>query len=226
MQDEIKSLSQSILALQSVVMSSGHFKGKDPMHLKKKGKADGELEGSNSETAIYQNLVRQANQDSIMADEEDKEIYFNLKRNRQSSSSEGGRVDNIDTSDEMINIDCEQFIANCADEARKRKEGNMDEQVRDDRDDPFDHGQRMMKEAELAKAQVMAPPGRPLCRIPGFNNTSPEQKSNDAQNTVSSTRFDNEYMVVGGHIDSALQEKIINFKYIDFCQTDTQRQSQ
>ena len=41
----------------------------------------------------------------------------------------------------MINIDCEQFIADCVDEARKRKEGIVEEQVRDDQDDPFDCGE-------------------------------------------------------------------------------------
>ena len=33
---------------------------------------------------------------------------------------------------------------------------------------------------------------------------------------VESTKYDEEYMVVGRHIDSVLEQKIINFEYVDF----------
>ena len=50
--------------------------------------------------------------------EVDGEITFNLKKNQGSTSSEDQLVD---TSDDLMNVDCDQFIADCATQAERRR---------------------------------------------------------------------------------------------------------
>ena len=60
----------------------------------------------------------------------------------------------------------------------------------------------MVCEAEMAKAAMFNVPGK--------------QPMNVTANFVSSI-VDEEYLVIGSHVDSALQQGIIDFEYIDFA---------
>ena len=42
-------------------------------------------------------------------------------------------------------------------------------------------------------------------------------KPNQGKHNLPHAAMDEEYLVIGGHIDSGLQQKIINFEYIDFA---------
>ena len=69
----------------------------------------------------------------------------------------------------------------------------------------------MVKEAESARAQMIATPGK-QARSPNFRRDSVQ-----GAQVHRSTELDEEYLVVGGHVDEALRVKIVNFEYIDFA---------
>ena len=102
----------------------------------------------------------------------DSEVTFNLKKKRGSSSSE----DRVNTSDELVNIDCDQFIADCAEEASRshgRDDGHHLEEMarpRNDGDRPedaaFQRSKQMTKEAESVEARLISKTGQ----YAGFTN--------------------------------------------------------
>ena len=65
---------------------------------------------------------------------------------------------------------------------------------------------RMIWEAEEAKAKLFTPQGR--CRL-----LRQQLRHNEYKFTV---KIDEDYSVIGGHVDSALQQKIARGEYIDF----------
>ena len=69
------------------------------------------------------------------------------------------------------------------------------------------HSTEVTKDAEGVRSRMVSAPGRSSLEV---------GKNQIASNAVSTTSVDDNYMVVGGHIDSVLEEKIINFEYVDF----------
>ena len=120
MQEQLVSLSQSMKTLKSVVLKRGMFADKERRAGKKgnKGRVSS-LPFSNSETTIYNTLLEPSTQAmeidvsemETVEERVDNEVSFKVKKNRISSSSE--EPDQIDTSNKLMNIDCEQFIAEC-----------------------------------------------------------------------------------------------------------------
>ena len=104
-------------------------------------------------------------------------------------------------SDEMLDVDVDRFIADCAWEVKEGNIGNaeMDENKRDN----------MIKEAEAAKARMLATPGK-----------NPFEPQHDFHKFVNcqATVVDQNYIMVGSNIDEQLRHKIINHEYIDFTQ--------
>ena len=67
----------------------------------------------------------------------------------------------------------------------------------------MDTAAERIKEAEASKLQMIGSKGN---NIPSLNNNFP----------VHSALYDDEYQIIGGNVDSALQSKIINHEYVDF----------
>ena len=226
---EIEMLSKSVQSMQNAMMTSGLFgSGSQPPSAGRRPREP--VTGGNkinsevvkalpftcSNTTIYQNLLpeRQSEADAeTVADEVedrqvDSEITFKIKKIRGSTSSED-HAGPIDTSDEMLNIDCDKFISECAEEvarARIREPSNEVGDAPGRAPNPFDRGGEMIKEAEIAKKKPVLTTGKGN-DIPGVSGLLP----------ACSVNFDEEYMVIGSHVDNALQEKIINFEYVDFA---------
>ena len=101
----------------------------------------------------------------------------------------------------MLDVDVDRFIADCAREVKEGNIGNaeMDENKRDN----------MIKEAEAAKARMLATPDKNL-----FEPQHDFHKFVNCQTTV----VDQNYIMMGSNIDEQLCRKIINHEYIDFTQ--------
>ena len=100
-----------------------------------------------------------------------------------------------------MEVDCEKFIAECRAEAVRQKEPEAQ-----NREYPSDH---MIREAESAKACMYKLPGNAYNAVLEKDPVLPESASSQA--------MDEAYMVIGGHIDCNLQQKIIDFEYVDFA---------
>ena len=141
-----------------------------------------------SETTIYDNVVGKEKTDTVPS--EDDEVTFNFNKQKLDTSSD----EQGDTSDEIINV-TDQFIADCAAEAERRRSGEVLDIPQDheiDRNHDISHAEEQIREAEAAKLRIAATPG----------------------NVISS--MDDHYLVVGGHVDAVMRDKIINHEYVDF----------
>ena len=166
-----------------------------------KGKNHSNDSDSNSDTTVYKNAVanatKQTDKVNRVAVDVDSEITFNIAKQtvhgepkHDSTSSE----DRIDMSDEMLEPDInDQFIAECQVQAMKMQQ----EQQRQLQD----QGERVIRNAEASKARLFATQGN-LINVPNLTQT---------------VSVDDNYMVIGGHVDSLVQHKIINHEYIDFA---------
>ena len=232
MEDQLSSINQTVMTLQSVVMNSGLFETEKGKLGKPGDKERGEvnkLPFSNSETTIYNNLLEQrGNQrvseteadvdnhpelgDDIVMQEVDQDITFKIRENRGSSSSD----DPINTSDEISpNIDYDKFIAECERDARHCKtEPQEPEQVRES--NPYKRGGEMMKEASVSRPELRTNAGKRLQFLGNDKNEFMIAEHAESVGKIHSHNFDQEYMVIGGHLDSNLQERLINFEYVDF----------
>ena len=171
-------------------------KGKDITN-GKKNSTHNEYPNSGLITTVYHNAVRKVSENETV-DVGDPEVTFNFKK-QDSSSSE----DKIDTSNELIEMDVhDQFISDCQAAARKTKDDRMGgvdrSQIKDSKQ--IFHG------AEASKARLFATPGN-------YN----AMNWNNQGDVIQSVTFDDNYLVIGAHIDASLQHKIINHEYIDFA---------
>ena len=173
---------------------------------------------SNSSTTVYHNLLNPVGE-IIQSDdrnpepmevehEVDSEITFKIKKNRDSSSSE----DRVNMSDEFVNMDCDQFIADCQAEA---SHGHLARERSPHRDkNPYERGERMIKEAEVNKKRMLALPGNESM---GKNQSGALAGVATGLEILCAVKYDQEYMVVGAHLDNSLEEKVIKFEYINFA---------
>ena len=192
LKEQVQTLQAMVQSLQEVIVKSGMLENKAAGV--RGGKQNVNL--TPSETTIYHDLINQASATQNI----DPEVSFNFNRqNRQSSSS-----DKIDTSDDLINVDCDQFITDCQEMARNKRDDAVEV-------NPYEVGENKTKEADQGKIPLTDTPGRG--RVHDFLgiNREPQQV-----NHVFLANIDDEYMSIGRHIDAALQEKIVNFEYIDF----------
>ena len=177
---------------------------------------------SNSDTTIYRNALDRVDQlnpnmgepDSNMEIDQfledvpdqlivDNEVSFKGKpKQRGSTSSE----DRVNTSDEIMEVDCDHFIADCQASASQQRNRQNVRGMEDRRPGELSQGDKMIHDVELAKAAPLRNTGRNLNEEPMANLVG-----------MHSTVVDEEYLVIGGHVDSALQQRIINFEYIDFA---------
>ena len=76
---------------------------------------------------------------------------------------------------------------------------------------PYNRGYDMTKEADSVRTHLKSTSGKELT-----NNLNSPGLLGVSTNPVNVVSYDIEYMAIGGHIDNSLQEKIINFEYVDF----------
>ena len=89
----------------------------------------------------------------------------------------------------------DQFIADCVAEAERCRSKDRQELSRPE---------EMLKNAESSKAQMLASPGKQ------FESVSDTVR-------MQSIAIDENYLVVGTHMDSSIKQKIINHEYVDFA---------
>ena len=219
MTDKIDNLTNAVAAMQDMMLKKGFLDQQQEKSTSKMvqskvvkindeknypkgvGKNDNNFD-INSETAVYDNAVEKANSRDRQVSPVDSEVTFNIDvdrketdKDRVSTSSE----DHINTSDELLEPDVnEQFIVECQAEARRIQKEQ--EQI------PEDRGEQIIHNAETSKASLFATPGENIVMNKIFANSS----------TYSSI-VDENYLVIGGHVDPLLQQKIINHEYIDFA---------
>ena len=168
------------------------------------------MDGLESEATIYKNAVEFVENDDEM---KDPEISFNYK-NRDSTSLE----EKVNTSNEFMEVDVnERFIAECAREAANSKSRLLrDEEGRNEgtsshdqtRERQISRSDQFIREVEASKAQMIKTPGE-LTNHSVFNAKELEVMQHSAV-------VDENYMVVGAHLDRNLQSKTINSEYVDF----------
>ena len=190
---------------------------------------------TSSETTIYEKAVKQVSEefDEIRVD---PEIHFRQKKSKKdriSSSSD----EPVDTSDEFMDVDVpfkeDDFIAECAVANEHRGHGGFPWQSRSRNHEQngrrsrsgrsptsrwLDKGEEMVWQAEAARAKIFAVPGKELNlhqdgMIGRFINES-NLKMQQQQNSVI---CDENYMMMGTHLDSQTQSKIVNHEYVDFA---------
>ena len=130
-EDQLHDMSNTLMAMQELLMKKGISMENEPerkvVSKTPKGNKDQNTE-SGSVTTIYQNVLDKIDSSEGINNLDDPEISFNphgrqgnqnskMVKGRDSSSSEEGK---IDTSDEMMEVDCDKFIADCEAQASSR----------------------------------------------------------------------------------------------------------
>ena len=148
-----------------------------------------EVTADQSETTIYHNILqKQKPEGQFTSDPDDPEIMF---KNTESTSSE----EQEDTSNELIDPELsDRFIADCTAEAERRRSGSQSQVPLSPR---VDRGAQLIRDAEASLLQMMGTKG----------NTC----------NVNSGVVDENYQVIGSHVDQNTQNKIINHEYVDFA---------
>ena len=203
-ESKIDHLSDALFAMQSIMTQQGLFKGANANltevdTLTKKQKEGKSIALSSSGATIYKNAVEHETEAEPEVTNESgdgmSEVIFNIKdkqafdlATQQLSSDEHG-----DTSDELINV-MDQFIADCVADAQWRHSKEIE----------VTKPEQMLKDAEASWAWLIATPG---------NDNELVYNSNHAWAAV----VDENYLVIGVHLDASLKQKIINHEYIDFA---------
>ena len=220
MEDKIDLLSTSLKAMQEMMAEKGFLgqegtaKNYDPGENAKVNK-DSKSQVSSLQTTIYKNAVKRVQTGN-------PEITFLVKEKRDSTSSE----DRIDTSDELMEIDDvhNQFIADCQRRAkddemqRREEERRHDKEPRRQRDRPgecnkqLDESQQVIREAEASKARLFGTKGI-------YNNSDliDNWQTSESELRIRSADIDENYLVIGAHIDLGTQQKVVNNEYVDFA---------
>ena len=201
-EDQLSSMSNTLTVMKELLMKNGITDlPEGNQNQSTKGKAlERQTNLSESDTTIYQNALEKVDSGDIVVD---AEITF---KNRESSSSEEGK---IDTSDEMMEIDCNNFIAECTAQANRCKRPYPGEQE----PDPKEAADNVIREAEAAKIRMLPTPGN-------CYNVIDYDKYDKCYNGITANQHspivDENYVAIGGHIDGTLCDKIRRGEYVDF----------
>ena len=205
--------------------------------------SQGNLNTSESDTTIYQNMLKKVTstgEETIV----DSEITFknreplpnallgnNDRQHKQTAVCEEHRFsssseEHVNTSDELMDVDLdfnERFIADCEAEAKRRKcsyPEDDDKQIQDET--PRDKSEKnktndVIREAEASRARILTTPGK----VQRFANPIREENYDRLKFSCSATQHstivDENYLIIGSHIDEVLHEKIKRSEYIYFA---------
>ena len=182
-------VSTTLLVMQNMMLKKGMFdetnSGQQGGHTpqyddKNKGKTKaGKLDPvsvneTGSNTTIYQNVLQQVARsgeetketepgfiNAEIRDKDDPEIVLNIKlpgtERRESTSSE----DKIDTSDELMEVDCDKFIADCRAEAMRNDQKIAGPNAPSEQPEQYNEypSEKIIREAESARARAFKPAG-------------------------------------------------------------------
>ena len=201
MEDKLDSLSSSLQEMRALMMDRGMLETPRPMKNKRptdRGKRSSTVKNStvsDSVTTIYENVVPLAPEAQQQGLEfEDPEITLNIKSNRVSSSSD----EPVDTSDEMIDVEMP------TDSFPDYHQGPGNSRSRPAPQHVPSREEEMVCEAENSRARMLPTPGRVL---DNFSDPS----------VPTTSQMDENYLIIGSHIDQTFRNKIVNFEYIDFA---------
>ena len=203
-EDQLSSMNNTLSAMRELLKKkditefTNSSDSKNDRGKKQINEAENQAIQTNSKTTVYRNVLEKINDSDI---NDDPEITF---KKRDCSSSEEGK---IDTSDEMMEIDCNQFIAECAAEANRRKRTLTEDKELD----PKEIADNMIREAEAAKIRMLPTPGN--C----FNLANLNGHYNGITANQHSSIVDENYVAIGSHIDKVLRDKIHRGEYVDFA---------
>ena len=233
MEEKIDNLSNALMAMQNIMVQNGILRNKNDQEAAVLDRPGGKtqhktgkgveiieacipsVKNSNSETTVYENAVPEAAPSTIEVD--GGEVIINLKRSKQGNNPLSD--EQADTSDKLINV-TDQFIADCAAEAERRRLLDSKQGGRiDDREDPIVEAEQRIKDAEASKIRIVATPGNEL----NVNNLSVDQEPQGLIQNVSAMvrSVDDNYQMIGAHIDSGIRQKIFRHEYIDFVRLIT-----
>ena len=213
LEHQISELSDALFAMQNVMVQHGIFKNNREADKAGERKKNQKAPSTNSETTVYDNAVpwdRNGDTNTLESMEVvDDEITLNLGKSRQNNVSSDEQAD---TSEELINVT--EFIADCAAEAERRRSGSTV------RDLPEVNGttpagskpnsaQHRIRELESAKVRMAATSGNQFNRNLLNVECAPVMGAGGS--------VDDNYMVIGAHVDQNIQQKIVNHEYVDFA---------
>ena len=187
--------------------------------------ADPKSQGSRSEETFYKNAVMDETNLPI-----DRIINVDNGAKRISSSSEEGEL--INTSDELdrTNITIDQLIAETRKEGRVEQQGAT-AQGRDSDRRPMQHYQQspeeraddLIKQVEKSKARIFPTPGENFEQIVSRQcDDEPEiitesvKRANMAMGR-SALAIDEDYLLIGGHVEDSVRIKIEKGEYVDLA---------
>ena len=148
---------------------------------------------------------------NIRSNKSEATIYENAVPKRSSSSSEEG----MEYSDESLNNDAVLFVDSGNKPDGQPQQWEVPQIMHQERPMTTEEkAEKLIKAAELAKARMFSPKGERLCQI----NFSQLDKTNNQVGIPFDlvARFDQEYLVIGGHVDESMQQKIAQGEYVDF----------
>ena len=218
MEDRLDTMSTTLFAMKELLMKNGitDFPGSGQTNPspKKKGK-ESQRQGkksdiSRSETTVYKNALNRESVSDFDMDLDDPEITFKsvekaVEINRQCCNQDYSSDERIDTSDELMEVDYDiqdKFISGGASDAgNNRKQPHPEDQL------PYqptarEQADNLIRANEKNKIEMLTTPGR-FC---GGNNT-----------IQLCSAVDENYMVIGMHLESNLREKIKRGEYVDFA---------
>ena len=209
MEKKIDSLTTSLKVMQDFMTKRGFLEDDEDGRKRGHGKRsklstgkESDSDEADSDTTIYRGAVRKDNESNYSGKKQvmvDPEISFK-RSNRDSSSSDDKMAD---TSDELMELDeNDRFIAECAAAADNLKRHNEAEQLARP-GTSMDEGERIIRQNEANKARLYAAPG---------NSNMPDNCTNMVTGSI-----DDNYLVIGNHVDYVTQQKIVAGEYIDFA---------
>ena len=203
LEQKLDTLSTSVQVMQQMIAQQGLVSQQLPLNRPTTSKNSANTY-SESDTTIY----RTAAQKQGSADESihipvqgDPEISF--KNNKRASSS--SEEEQVDTSDELIDYDeHDKFIAECT--AQAKKQNVLPNPA-------VQESQNVIRESEANKADLYATPGNcaNVINWMGEGNFPPDMRAH-------AFMADEQYLVIGAHLDGQTRQKIVSGEYVDFAQ--------
>ena len=205
MQWQISELSRNMILMQEIFMKqnkqssedSGQVKAQKGERTLNPGKVNSNPKPSQSDTTVYQNVLEQVKENPLHVRDRNK-----MQGNNHFSSSSSDVDYNFNSSNQLMDFE-DMFIAECEVEAWVQSDSH-DHQSQVRTAEPVqDHEDDIVQEAEATKARMFTMPGKNMFNVMENKNKSLAKAHNHEElypNHHHSV-VDEEYLVVGGHID-------------------------
>ena len=181
----------------------------------------GKIISNNSDLTIYERAVKDKTRESSssedLIDTSDEQINNSdetinpacdgeAPQSEKIQSTGHNNTFNVNMIDQVLNNIAEQTLRDGKkkEDRYKRAENPQPSTSRDRDRSPDELADQLVKQAELSKAQIYDTPGK-------------HDELNVANDFVHSSLVDQNYKIVGAHVDPATRAKIVNNEYIDFA---------